>query len=908
MTRPGLFVAALALAIPATTTIPTSAFAQDVQYEKYTLDNGLTVILHEDHSLPVACINLWYYVASKDEAAGRSGFAHLFEHLMFMGTRRVPEGRFDVIMESGGGWNNASTSEDRTNYFSYGPGNLLRTLLWLDADRMEDLGVAMTQEKLDKQRAVVRNERRQTGEMQPYGKAELMINKLMYPKGHPYAHTVIGSHEDLQAASVEDVKNFFATYYVPNNCSLVVAGDFDPAEVKPQIEALFGRLPSKPNPVHREAPPVKRPQAERVTYTDSVQFARTSLIYHSPAFYKPGDAEMDLAAAVLGKGKSSRLYKRLIYEDKLATSVRVSQASQMLGSLFSIVVMASPGVDLETIEKAIDEEISEFVAQGPTAGELERHKASIEYGMVSGLQRLLSKADRLNAYNFYRGEPNSFKWDLDRYRNATAVGVRDWAARVLLPDARLVMHVIPDPKQPAVADAKSFEPPSPETFKLANGIEVRHWQKGELPLVSVSMLLRGGAIQDPADKPGVAYLTAAMLDEGAGDLGALEYSDALDLLGATISASADHESGTVGLSVLKRNVDKAVTLYADAIRRPRFDEKEWDRVRRLHIESLKRAEDRPTAVASLVGMRAFFGDDHPYGRPVRGSVGSVEAITLDDLRQRHARLFAPGNAVILMAGDLSADEARTLLEGSFGEWRNPEGWTAAGRDETLDPAPGKGLRVVLVDKPGSVQTVIRFYMRGPKYASPDRVRLQLLSTILGGSFTSRLNQNLREDKGYTYGARCGYAMEPRVGYFVASSNVQSKVTGPALKEFLAEFKNIRGGDITSKEAAKARLTRRTNLIQSFQGLGGILGTAATLELNGLPFAAVGEELTAIGKVTADELNGLAKPSIPVEQSLLVLVGDKKTILEQIAELGLPTPVELNVKGEEVSRSTAQAGR
>ncbi|MFQ5424180.1 MAG: M16 family metallopeptidase [Phycisphaerae bacterium] len=882
-----------------------AASAQDVRYEKYQLENGMTVILHEDHALPVACINLWYYVASKDEAPGRSGFAHLFEHLMFMGTRRVPSGAFDTIMEGGGGWNNASTSEDRTNYFSFGPSDLLPTLLWLDADRLEDLGKEMTQEKLDKQRDVVRNERRQTSEMQPYGKADLMVSKMMYPEGHPYHHTVIGSHEDLQAATVEDVKKFFAAYYVPNNGSLVVAGDFDPAEIKPLIRKLFGTLPRRSDPVHRHASPVTLPGVERVTFTDTVQFARTSMVYHSPAYYKSGDAEMDLVAAVLSSGKSSRLYKRLVYEDKLATDVSAYQGSRMLGSLFYVTATARPGVSLDVVEAAIDEELGHLVKDGPQPDELQRQQASIEYGMVSSLQRLLTKADRLNAYNFYLGEPNSFKWDLERYRTATVESVRRWAEKVLTPNARLIMRVLPATGKLAAADrdtrpeataARSFTPQTPDTLTLSNGITVRHWQRSELPLVNVQMLLRGGSIDDPSDKAGCAYLTAAMLDEGAGDLGALAYSDALDLLGASVTARADHEATTVRLSVLKRNLDEAMKLYADAILRPRFEPKEWDRVRRLHIESLKQAEDRPTAVASLVGMRAYFGDTHPYGRPVRGTVASVGSVSLDDLKNVHRQVFVPENATLLTAGDLTADETKSLLERTFGAWKAPSEWAKVERP-TIDPPANRGLRVVLVDKPGSVQTVIRFYMPGPAYATPNRIPLRLFNTILGGSFTSRLNQNLREDKGYTYGARSGFVMEPSVGYFAASSNVQAKVTGPALAEFLKEFKRIRGGDISPEEAAKSRRSRRTSLIQSFQGLGGILSAATTFELNGLPFSTLGDELNAIPSITADALNALADSSIPLEHALIVLVGDKKTIVEQIAELGVPASVELTVTGE-----------
>ncbi len=893
--------------------------AQDVPCEKYQLDNGMTVILHEDHSLPVACINIWYYVGSKDESPGRSGFAHLFEHLMFMGTRRVPGSEFDVLMESGGGFNNASTSNDRTNYFSFGPSSLLPTLLWLDADRLEDLGKETTQDKLDKQREVVRNERRQTSEMQPYGKADLKITELMYPPGHPYHISVIGTHEDLQAATVQDVKNFFARFYVPNNASLVVAGDFDPKQLKPLIDKLFGTLPRDAQPVHAKAEPAALEGVRRVTYTDQVQFPRVTYVYHSPPHFGPGDAEMDLAAAVLAEGKSSRLYKRLVYDDQIATDVSAVQNSNILQSLFQVEITAKPDVPLEKIEAAADEVLAEFLAKGPTEEELERQKTRIEFGMLTGLQSILAKADRLNQYQFAWGEPNSFQRDLDRYRTATTAAVRDWSKKVITADKRLVMHVLPETpespspreKKPDALAAKDFAPPMPEVFKLSNGLEVRLWPRSELPLVSASLMIRGGACIDDPHMAGRAYLMASMLDEGAGEPGApgccdaLAFSDALAQLGATFSASAGQETITINLSVLRRNLDPALALYADAILRPRFDDKEWSRVRALHLEGLKQLEDRPTAVASRVGLRAFFGDDHPYGRPVEGTVKTVTDLQLAEIKDAWHEYLRPDRAVLFIAGDLTVDQARTSLDKALGHWER----SGAGvhdlemvvRDTKAPPAPKRNLRIALIDKPGAVQTVIRFYMPGMAYGDANRINADLINTILGGSFTSRLNQNLREARGFTYGAGSRFVMTPGMGYFTASSDVQAEHTGESIREFLAEFKRIRGGDISADEAGKARETNRVEYVQAFQGLGGVLATAVELERNGLPFSTIGADLAALSKADAAALNALAGPALPVDNALMVLVGDRKTILEQLKGLDLPTPEELTVTGDAVAR-------
>ncbi|MCB9854512.1 MAG: insulinase family protein [Phycisphaerales bacterium] len=894
--------------------ISSVANAQDVKYEKYRLENGMTVILHEDHSLPVACINLWYYVGSKDEAPGRSGFAHLFEHLMFMGTHRVPNGDFDTIMESGGGWNNASTSSDRTNYFSFGPSNLLPRLLWLDADRLEDLGEAMTQEKLDKQREVVRNERRQTSEMQPYGRADLKISELMFPPGHPYHIEVIGTHEDLQAATLQDVKDFFAAYYVPNNAALVVAGDFDPAEIKPLVAKLFGTLQRGADPVHREVESTSLKEVKRVVYTDNVQFARLTLVYHSPAIFAPGDAEMDLVGEILSSGKSSRLYKRLVYEDQLATDVSAYQESSILGSLFRIDITAAEGKSLDDIERVTDEILGELVTAGPTTEELERHKASTEFNMLNGLQSILGKADSLNRYNFFLGEPNSFKRDLERYRGASVASVKNWSQKVLTPNARLIMRVLPDSQkqllegrdeEPALGDARRFAPEAPQRFTLSNGIEVRHWQRSELPLVEVSLFLRGGAANLDGARPGLAYLTAEMLDEGAGDLDALEFSDAMDLLGARFDVSAERESTTVNLSVLKHHIDKALSLYADAILRPRFDATEWDRVRALHMQALKQAEDRPTEVASRVGMRQFFGEDHPYGRPVRGTVESVGGLTLEAVKACHDSFFVPANAMIFIAGDLTKDEAQAAMEAHFGAWKTPAGYASVREVETKAPA-NNALRVVVVDKPGAVQTVVQFYMPGPKHTDPKRVEYDLLNTILGGSFTSRLNQNLREEHGFTYGARSRFAMSQSTGYLVAASNVQAEVTGAALREFLKEFARFSAADISAEETRKTSETNRMTTIQSFQGLDGVIETAEDRELNGLAFSTLGDDLAEMMAASQGDLNTLAKTAIPLDKALLVLVGDKDLILKQLDGLGLPSPIELNVRGEPVGATSHAA--
>ncbi len=927
------------------------ASAQDLKYEKYKLDNGLTVILHEDHSLPVAGVNLWYRVGSKDEPQHRSGFAHLFEHLMFMGTQRVPGNKFDTIMEGGGGANNASTSSDRTNYFSSGPAALLPTLLWLDADRLEDLARTMDQEKLDKQRDVVRNERRQSYENRPYGKAELVIPEMMYPPGHPYHIPVIGTHEDLEAATVSDVKDFFGTFYLPTNVTLSVAGDFDPKAIKPLIADLFGGIAQGKVPQRRSADPVKLDAVKRATLHDKVQLPMIAMVYHSPAWYADGDAEMNLAAAVLSRGKTSRLYKRLVYDDKLAAEVSAYQDSSQLGSLFRIDVLVNPGIDLDKVEKAVDEEVARLTNEGPTAKELEKHKVGIELSMLNGLQSVEAKADQLNEYDYVWGEPNSCKRDLDRYRNASVDGVRDWCARVFTQDARLIMRVLPEgpekteppaeekqqltatpakqageqppakgpdrapsprDKQPVIAVAPAFEPPMPETFKLKNGIPVMLWTRKELPLVSMTVaFLRDGFVVGDTDRAGAIWMTADMLDEGTVDKNALEYSDAMQQLGARFNTSAERDVILASLTVLRRNFEAAAELGIDSFRRNRLDYNDFDRVRKLHLEELRQEEDEPTVVAARVADVAYYGIAHRYGWPLQGTLDTIAKMTFEEVQLQYATMIRPQYATVMVAGDITREELQKFLEAHLGTWNLP----ALSNAEKLDIKTPKRdhLEVLIVDRPDAVQTVIEFIMPGPTYGDARRTQYWLLNTLLGGSFTSRLNLNLREEHGYTYGARSSFRMHKDSGNLVATASVRADATGESVSEFLHEFARLSSGDVSAEDASKVRETLRTDLIQSFAGLSGILRQALERTVNKQPMDSLLSDMRSIQTVDQEQLNALAKTAIPLNNGVLVLVGDKKVILKELSELqsvgppekgttiiSLPTPIEVDSLGKHLS--------
>lgn len=873
----------------------TLSSAQTVPYTKFTLSNGMTFILHEDHSAPKVVVNTWFHVGSKDEPEHRSGFAHLFEHLMFMGTKRAPGSAFDKIMEAAGGWNNASTTSDRTNYYDVGTSSLLPTFLWLEADRIEDLGNMMTKEKVDLQRQVVLNERRET-ENSPYGKAGIKLAELMYPVGHPYHFDTIGLPEDLNAATVQDVKNFFATYYVPNNATMVIAGDFDSAKVKPVIEKLFGTLPRRDDPIHRDAPQPKNDSTTRLTMVDQVQYPQIVLAWHSPANYAPGDAEMDLASYVLSSGISSRLYQKLIYQDKIATDANAAQYSQKLGSQFLVTITAQAGVSLAQLEKEAREVLAEFVQNGPTAEELQRQVAQLETAHLNQLQSIDNIADQMNGYDYYFGEPDSFKRDLDRYRNATPESVKAAAASVLGSEPKVVMTILPaqakpakNPRdtQPPIGKDTAWSPTSPTTMTLSNGIKVFYWQRPTLPLMSLTTQIKYGTNVDAPSKAGLADLTTEMLDQGANGLSATQFEQALDQLGASFGASASQEATTVSLASTEGNFGKALALYADALIRPTFDQQEWQRIHQLHLDGLQQALDDPGTVARRVAGLQFFGANNPYGMPVSGTVKTVASITLDDVKAEHANVYQPAFSVIFAAGSMAPDALKAELDKTLGTWTSTSPVPAVANISA--PAP-KPMRVVLVEKPGAVQTVIRFIMPAPNGRDPRQLKYEAIGTLFGGAFTSRLNANLREAKGYTYGVGAGYNMMPSLGYMVAAADVRTNVTGASLKEFLKEFAKIRTGDITAVEVGKARGLMRTGLIDGATSLAGVTSTAAYMYQLGRPYTDLGKDLQTIAAMTPQQLNALVKGAIPLENAVLVLVGDKAQILAQLKGLGLPTPM------------------
>jgi predicted Zn-dependent peptidase len=873
--------------------------------EKYVLPNGMTVILHVDHALPTAGVNLWYRVGARNEPPRRSGFAHLFEHLMFMGTRRVPGSGFDDLMESAGGSNNASTSLDRTNYFSSGPSSLLPTLLWLDADRLEALGPTMTKEKLDLQRDVVRNEIRPQVENRPYGRAYERSYQMLYPAGHPYHNSVYGTHEDLEAAGVNDVKDFFSTFYTPDNCSLVVAGDFDPAKIRPLVAELFGTLPrGRPAPYPKVAP-AKLDGVARATMLDKVQLPMVEFDYHSPAWFADGDAEMDLVSAILGDGHDGRLYRRLVMQDQVATSVSVSQDSAALGSVLRVQVFAKPDADLTRVEAAIDEELARISDAGPDEEEVRRRAATTELGIVRSLQDVRARADRLNTYEYVFGNPDSLERDLDRYRKATRHGVRDWAKRVLTPDARVVLRVLPEKpgassasardQRPADLPPAEFKAPRPTVVTLSNQVRVYVFPRHELPLAVCSVLVEPAGTLDAPARSGLGSLVAAMTQEGAGSRDSVAFAQAVSDLGASISAGSDADSLWLSLGVLSRNFSPGADLLADALLRPRMQPDDFNRVKAVRLDGLRQRAEVPQRVASILATRMLIDEKSGYAWPSDGTLATVRPITLDEVKSAHQGLLRDAGVTVFVAGDVTPEQAKAALEKSFGAWKARPSVAKSNDPVPLRPAGG-ATRVYLVDRPGAVQTVVPLEAPGVPFADPRRLDAELAGIVLGGSFTSRLNHNLREVHGYTYGVGSYLNAQRTYGTFGVGTSVKADVTGPALKEMLSELRRFGGADLTADEARKSRETFRTDTLDRFGTLDGTLRAALNLVSLGAPLDTTDKDLARAAAADASVLNNAAKQALDLGRAVLVLVGDKKLILEQIKGLGLPAPTELDAEG------------
>ncbi|MCI0441977.1 insulinase family protein [bacterium] len=874
-----------------------AASLPEVKFEKYRLENGLEVILHEDHTLPIVSVNVWYHVGSKNEKPGRTGFAHLFEHMMFQGSKnRNKEYTFDEV----GGTRNGSTSEDRTNYWENIPPSYLEKALWMEADRMGFLLPAMDQKKLDNQRDVVKNERRQRLENEPYNKVFDLLPGLIYPAGHPYSWTVIGSMADLSAASMEDVSEFFRMYYAPNNASLCIAGDFNSAEAKQWIEKYFSPLPPGP-PIDRISSWIpKLDGVRRVEVEDNVSLPRIYFVWHSPARYAPGDAEFDLLGNILTTGKTSRLYKSLVYEKQLAQDVSATQDSTELGSTFNVTVTVREGVTSEQVEKEVDAELQKIIKAGITATELNAAKNNYETVFVRSLEQIGGfggRADRLNNYNVFLGDPGKFQWDLDRYTNATAADIQRYANKYLDMNSRLILHVVPQGRlnakkdsldrtaEPKPAAESTYDPPKIQRAKLSNGMEVLLVENHKLPLVQLNLVLKSGWSNDPSEKPGTASLTAELLDEGTTTRNALQISDAVRDLGAELSTGSSFDGSRVNLNILKRNLDQGMSLMSDVVLNPTFPKEELERQRGIYLGRIVQETKQPLVTALKTFMRNLYGPDHPYGQPYTGSgtEESIKAMQRDDLLNYYRSNYFPNNSAIVIAGDLTLQETTAKLEKAFSAWKQGKF-----ESKTIAEPPSIGsTKVLIVDKPEAPQSMVVLGYPFIRRDDPDYETLTLVNNVLGGKFTSRINMNLREDKGFSYGANSSFLALRSIGPFYASAPVQTQSTKESIVELLKEIRGIRGErPLTEQEIADSKNNIIKRYPQQFQTLAGIASQLGNIYLYGLPDDEWSRYLTRINGVTSESASAAANKHLKDDGILIVVVGDRKKIESEVKGLNL----------------------
>jgi zinc protease len=870
----------------------------DIPYTKYVLGNGLILIVHEDHKAPIVAVNIWYHVGSKNEKFGKTGFAHLFEHLMFNGSENSPGDYFQVLERLGATDLNGTTSEDRTNYFQNVPVSALDTVLWLESDRMGHLLGAIDQKTLDEQRGVVQNEKRQ-GENEPYAISDELITRACFPASHPYSHTVIGSMEDLGAASLEDVKEWFRTYYGPPNAVLAIAGDITAATAKQKVEKYFGDIPPGPPVAHFKEWVAPRSGSQRQSALDRVAQARLLKVWNVPSTGTPDGDYLNLVSDVLSGDKASRLYKRLVYDEQIATSVSASLDSREIGSLFVVQANARPGEDLVKIEKAVNEEIGRLLAEGPTQDELDRVRTRYFAEFVRGAERIGGfggKSDILASNQVFHGSPDAFKLVLDHVGKAS-VGDLQRAAKKWLADGDYTLQIFPYPGYEAaaqVADRSKMpepsQPPTPifpamQTAQLSNGLKLIVAERHSIPVINFNLLVDSGYAADQFALAGTASLALNMLDEGTTTKNALDISKELSRLGATLGSGSNLDTSFVNLSVLKSNLDPALALYADVILKPAFRAEDFQRLQRQQIALIQREKTEPISMALRVFPRLLYGQGHAYGNPFSGSgtEASVGKLTREELVKFHQTWFKPDNATLVIVGDTTLAEIRPKIEALFSSWKP----ASVPKKNLSTVALADKPSVYIIDKPGAQQSVILAGHAAPPKSNPDEIAITTVNTVLGGVFISRLNMNIREDKHWSYGAGSFLPNARGQRPFIAYAPVQSDKTKEAVSEILKELREVIGTrPLDADELAMAKSNLTLSLPGSWETNDAVSASINEIVEFQLPADYYATYPAKIRATTLDDTKRAAAGLVHPGSIVWVVVGDREKIEKGLRELNL----------------------
>jgi zinc protease len=915
----------------------TSADGIVIPYKKYELDNGLTVILHEDLSDPLVHVDITYHVGSGREKVGKSGFAHFFEHMMFQGSENVgDEEHFKIVSESGGTLN-GTTNTDRTNYFETVPANQLEKMLWLEADRMGFFLDAVTQEKFEIQRETVKNERGQRVDNQPYGRLNERVNEALYPEGHPYSWQTIGYIEDLNRVDVNDLKEFFLRWYGPNNATLTIGGRFDEAETLTWINKYFGPIPRGPEVTNPEKPVVTLTADRYLSMEDNVALPLVYMAFPTVHLYHEDEAPLDVLMFILGQGETSLLYKNVV-KNGLAVNAAAGHGCQELSCTFTVFALPNPasGTTLADLDRIIRASLDEFETRGVVDDDLTRVKMNIVSGMIYSLESVAGKVGRLASHQTYTGNPNFTGDDIARYENVTKEDVMRVYRQYIKGKSAVVMSIVPLGQMSMIAREDSWSrfehdlpdytpiseedlafrraedeldrsvmPPSgdnpsvvlPDIWRaeLDNGIEVLGAVNSETPTVAIQLRIEAGQRSESLDKLGLAAMTAAMLNESTTQRTNEELSNELQKLGATVQFGAGNDNTILTIRSLSENLDETLAIAAERLLQPKFDEDDFERVKAQTLQAIRQGKKQPATTAATVYQMLLYGKDNSFSYLNIGTEESVVELTLDDVRGFYADNYSPTITSIVAV----SDQAQDALVSKLSVFENWEGSDVIGVGLNEFPEIGE-TRIYLVDKPGAAQSEIRIGKRALTFdATGDYYRANLMNFTLGGAFNSRINLNLREDKGYSYGAFSGFNGTKDYGSFTAQAAVRSDTTSDSIVQFENEIRNYAESGISETELAFTRRAIGQRDARSYETPGQKLGFLSQILVYDLDDDFVEEQKEILAAIGREELSQSATQQLSMDDMIIVVVGDKQTILPSLEDLGYEI-IELDESGDQVA--------
>ena len=877
----------------------------DIEYDTFTLSNGLTVVVHEDRKVPMVAVNVWYHVGSKNEKVGKTGFAHLFEHLMFNGTENYNAEYFEPFEKIGATDQNGTTNNDRTNYFQNVPTNALDLALWMESERMGHILNVIDQEKLDEQRGVVQNEKRQ-GENQPYGQVFNAIGKAAFPEGHPYSWSVIGSMADLNAATLDDVKEWFETYYGPTNAVIALAGDIDLETAKIKVQEYFGDIQPGPPLTKPKKWIAKRTEQTREVMEDNVPQTRIYKVWNVP---EDGTAEaqaLDLASSTLAGSKNSPLYQELVYKTGLATGVSAFYYGREIAGLFIISATVAPEQDVKEVESVIDATLEKYLKTGPNSKLLKNTKTSTIAGLTNGLQRIGGfggKSDILATYQTLYGDAGAFRKILEMYLDTSANEVKA-ASNKWLSSGDYVLTIVPAAKTsivestidrskgiPYPTEKLSYSFPKIQSAVLNNGSKLVLAERNDLPLVQLEIVFNNGYAVESEDELGLVNFTMSMVDEGTKKYNSLEFAEMQESLGSGIGFGSSIDTTYASMSSLKVNLEKTLDLFKEGLLNPIFPQVELDKVKKRWLAGIDQELNSPASMANREIRTLVYGSGHPYAKASSsGTKNTVETFTREDLQAMYAKITNPNDATFIVTGDISLADATNLLNKKFSNWKSSNKSTI--KVNLFDVEDQTSPRVFLIDKPGAIQSYILAAQLLPPTNSNDDILIDYMNYAIAGSFTSRLNMNLREDKSWSYGVRTstGYSQGQRLMRMTAP--VQTDKTAPAILEILREYDEyINSSPINSDELSKIKNARTLRLPGQYETLSALLGGIEDIVKYNRDYDYLDTIADKRNSIKLEDVQSATSKYLDTNKWTWVIVGDLNEIEDPIRELNIG-PLEI----------------